>query len=117
MEGVGIRIRFARCVPRGLPKECPIPRRPPPPKRGERRQRKALRCRRGALRWCRALLVRSSYPGRSRPHVMTFAVVHSRALRGLQAPAVTVEVHLANGLPTFTLVGLADTEVKEARER
>jgi magnesium chelatase family protein len=30
---------------------------------------------------------------------------------------VTVEVHLANGLPSFTLVGLADTEVKEARER
>ncbi len=48
---------------------------------------------------------------------MTFAVVHSRALRGLDAPAVTVEVHLANGLPTFTLVGLADTEVREARER
>ena len=48
---------------------------------------------------------------------MSFAVVHSRALRGLEAPAVTVEVHLANGLPTFTLVGLAETEVKEARER
>ena len=30
---------------------------------------------------------------------------------------MTVEVHLANGLPSFTLVGLADTEVKEARER
>ena len=48
---------------------------------------------------------------------MTLALVHSRALRGLEAPAVTVEVHLANGLPSFTLVGLADTEVKEARER
>ncbi|HEV8312001.1 MAG TPA: YifB family Mg chelatase-like AAA ATPase, partial [Burkholderiaceae bacterium] len=36
---------------------------------------------------------------------------------GLEAPEVTVEVHLANGLPSFTLVGLADTEVKEARER
>ena len=48
---------------------------------------------------------------------MTLAVVHSRTLRGLDAPAVTVEVHLANGLPSFTLVGLADTEVKEARER
>ena len=48
---------------------------------------------------------------------MSFAVVHSRALRGLDAPAVTVEVHLANGLPSFTLVGLADTEVKESRER
>ena len=48
---------------------------------------------------------------------MTLALVHSRALRGLEAPAVTVEVHLANGLPSFTLVGLADTEVKESRER
>ncbi len=36
---------------------------------------------------------------------------------GLAAPQVTVEVHLANGLPSFTLVGLADVEVKEARER
>jgi magnesium chelatase family protein len=48
---------------------------------------------------------------------MSLAVVHSRALDGLAAPAVQVEVHLANGLPSFTLVGLADTEVKEARER
>jgi len=48
---------------------------------------------------------------------MSLAVIRSRALDGLDAPAVTVEVHLANGLPSFTLVGLADTEVKEARER
>jgi magnesium chelatase family protein len=48
---------------------------------------------------------------------MSLAVVHSRALDALAAPEVTVEVHLANGLPSFTLVGLADTEVKEARER
>ncbi|TAL15981.1 MAG: ATP-binding protein [Aquabacterium sp.] len=48
---------------------------------------------------------------------MSLAIVHSRALDGLHAPPVTVEVHLANGLPSFTLVGLADTEVKEARER
>ena len=48
---------------------------------------------------------------------MALAFIHSRALLGLRAPAVTVEVHLANGLPSFTLVGLADTEVKEARER
>ncbi len=33
------------------------------------------------------------------------------------APEVTVEVHLANGLPAFTLVGLPEAEVKEARER
>lgn len=48
---------------------------------------------------------------------MSLAVVASRALDGLAAPEVRVEVHLANGLPSFTLVGLADTEVKEARER
>ena len=48
---------------------------------------------------------------------MALAVVHSRTLRGLDAPDVLVEVHLANGLPSFTLVGLADTEVKESRER
>ena len=48
---------------------------------------------------------------------MSLSLVQSRALLGLQAAAVTVEVHLANGLPSFTLVGLADVEVKEARER
>ena len=48
---------------------------------------------------------------------MTLAVVRTRAIDGLDAPTVRVEVHLANGLPSFTLVGLADTEVKEARER
>ena len=48
---------------------------------------------------------------------MSLSLVHSRALLGLEARPVCVEVHLANGLPSFTLVGLADTEVKEARER
>ena len=48
---------------------------------------------------------------------MTLAVVRSRGLAGMVAPEVTVEVHLANGLPSFTLVGLPETEVKEARER
>ncbi len=48
---------------------------------------------------------------------MSLALVQSRTLLGLQARPVQVEVHLANGLPSFTLVGLADTEVKEARER
>ncbi|MGB7990731.1 MAG: YifB family Mg chelatase-like AAA ATPase [Candidatus Methylophosphatis roskildensis] len=48
---------------------------------------------------------------------MSLAVLRSRALAGMDAPEVTVEVHLANGLPTFTLVGLPDTEVKEARDR
>lgn len=48
---------------------------------------------------------------------MSLSLVQSRALVGLAAAAVTVEVHLANGLPNFMLVGLAETEVKEARER
>jgi magnesium chelatase family protein len=48
---------------------------------------------------------------------MSLAVLRSRALAGLAAPEVTVEVHLAGGLPSFTLVGLPDTEVKEARDR
>ena len=48
---------------------------------------------------------------------MSLTLVQSRALLGLDAASVTVEVHLANGLPSFTLVGLADVEVKEARER
>ena len=48
---------------------------------------------------------------------MSLARVFSRALDGLAAPEVHVEVQLANGLPSFTLVGLAETEVKESRER
>ncbi|TFZ01845.1 YifB family Mg chelatase-like AAA ATPase [Ramlibacter humi] len=48
---------------------------------------------------------------------MSLSLVRSRALLGLEAARVQVEVHLANGLPSFTLVGLADVEVKEARER
>ncbi len=48
---------------------------------------------------------------------MALSLVQSRSLSGLDAIAVTVEVHLANGLPSLTLVGLADVEVKEARER
>ncbi|KJH65822.1 YifB family Mg chelatase-like AAA ATPase [Chromobacterium violaceum] len=48
---------------------------------------------------------------------MTLAVVASRALSGLDAPEVAVEVHLANGLPAFNIVGLPDTEVKESRDR
>ena len=48
---------------------------------------------------------------------MTLAVVSSRALAGMDAPEVIVEAHLSNGLPAFTLVGLAEAEVKEARDR
>jgi magnesium chelatase family protein len=48
---------------------------------------------------------------------MSLAVLKSRALAGMHAPEVTVEVHLANGLPSFTIVGLPETEVKESRDR
>ena len=48
---------------------------------------------------------------------MSLSLVQNRALLGLEAANVTLEVHLADGLPSFTLVGLADVEVKEARER
>jgi magnesium chelatase family protein len=48
---------------------------------------------------------------------MSLAVLYSRALAGVDAPLVTVEAHLANGLPSFTIVGLPETEVKEARDR
>ncbi|MCL2917019.1 YifB family Mg chelatase-like AAA ATPase [Shewanella litorisediminis] len=48
---------------------------------------------------------------------MAIACVATRASLGVEAPAVTVEVHLANGLPAFNLVGLPEASVKEARER
>ena len=48
---------------------------------------------------------------------MALAIAHSRGLDGLNAPPVIVEAHLASGLPSFALVGLPDTEVKEARDR
>jgi magnesium chelatase family protein len=48
---------------------------------------------------------------------MTLAVLRSRALAGVRAEPVAVEVHLANGLPSFTIVGLPEAEVREARDR
>jgi magnesium chelatase family protein len=48
---------------------------------------------------------------------MSLAIVHSRAQVGVLAPAVTVEAHLANGLPTLTLVGLPEATVKESKDR
>ena len=48
---------------------------------------------------------------------MSLAVLFSRALAGLDAPLVTVEAHLGNGLPSFTIVGLPEAEVKEAKDR
>jgi magnesium chelatase family protein len=48
---------------------------------------------------------------------MSYAVVHSRANQGLRAPAVRVEVDLSNGLPAFAVVGMAETAVRESRDR
>ncbi|MEW7866689.1 YifB family Mg chelatase-like AAA ATPase [Aeromonas diversa] len=48
---------------------------------------------------------------------MSLAVVYSRASLGVEAPLVTVEVHLSNGLPAFNIVGLPETSVKESRDR
>ncbi len=48
---------------------------------------------------------------------MTLAIIHSRASVGVEAPPVTVEVHISNGMPGFTLVGLPETTVKESRDR
>ena len=98
------RTRSAGCMPIASLRACPIRRRSTPPKPrstapGGGTTPSPVHC-----------LV----PGRTHRatcgqtidlQAMTFAVVHSRALRGLEAPAVTVEVHLANGLPSFTLVG------------
>ena len=48
---------------------------------------------------------------------MSLANVHSRALIGINTPAVSVEVHLSRGLPCFSIVGLPATAVKESRDR
>ena len=48
---------------------------------------------------------------------MTLAVVFSRASLGIHAPLVTVETHISNGLPGFTIVGLPETAVKESKDR
>jgi magnesium chelatase family protein len=48
---------------------------------------------------------------------MSLAVVYSRAQDGVAAPLVTCEVHLSGGLPATSIVGLAETAVKESRDR
>lgn len=48
---------------------------------------------------------------------MSLAVVYTRANQGIDAPLVTVETHLSNGLPALSMVGLPETAVKESRER
>ena len=48
---------------------------------------------------------------------MSLAVLRSRALSGMEALCVSVEVHLANGIPGLTIVGLPDAEVRESKDR
>jgi len=48
---------------------------------------------------------------------MSLAVVYSRGRSGIDAPLVTVEVHVANGLPALNIVGLPETAVKESKDR
>ena len=48
---------------------------------------------------------------------MGLAIIYSRACIGVEAPQVAVEVHIGNGMPGFTLVGLPETTVKESRDR
>ena len=48
---------------------------------------------------------------------MSLAILYSRAGVGMDAPLVTVEVHLANGLPCMSIVGLPETAVKESKDR
>lgn len=55
-------------------------------------------------------------PLRRKTH-MSLALVHSRARAGVDAPLVRVEVHLSGGLPATQIVGLAETSVRESRER
>ena len=48
---------------------------------------------------------------------MNLAVIYSRAILGINAPLITIEVHISEGLPGFTIVGLPETSVKEAKDR
>lgn len=48
---------------------------------------------------------------------MNLALVYSRTNDGINAPLVTVEVHLGNGLPGFSIVGLPEMAVKESKDR
>lgn len=48
---------------------------------------------------------------------MGFAATWGRARVGMEAPAVRVEAHITGGLPCFNIVGLAETAVRESRDR
>ena len=48
---------------------------------------------------------------------MSLAILYSRGQAGIDAPEVVVEVHLSNGLPSLSIVGLPETAVKESKDR
>jgi magnesium chelatase family protein len=48
---------------------------------------------------------------------MSLAILHSRAQQGIDAPAVTIEAFLSGGLPSFSVVGMAETAVRESKDR
>ncbi len=48
---------------------------------------------------------------------MSIATVKSRAIVGVDAPLVTIEVHISNGLPSLSIVGMLETAVKESKDR
>lgn len=48
---------------------------------------------------------------------MPLATTFCRAMLGIDAPRVSVETHLANGLPAFNIVGLPEKAVQESRDR
>jgi magnesium chelatase family protein len=57
------------------------------------------------------------YPYTHKECAMSLAIVHTRAQLGIDAPVVTAEVHISNGLPGFTIVGLPEAAVKESKDR
>ena len=59
----------------------------------------------------------SNLPISDRMQKMNLALVYSRTNDGIEAPQVIVEVHLGNGLPAFSIVGLPEMAVKESRDR
>ena len=48
---------------------------------------------------------------------MSLAILRCRAQYGTEAPPVTIEVFLSGGLPAFTIVGMAETAVRESKDR
>jgi len=48
---------------------------------------------------------------------MSLAIIHTRAQLGIDAPLITVEVHLSNGLPGLSIVGMPEAVVRESKDR